>query len=119
MGMFKDMKSTIKNAGEMSEQAKQMQADALAQQKAATEPADPNDPDMQPIQGITVDKYAEITAGLLKNGVMGIEAVNAYAESMSVPAGAWQEVQNGWVARMGQSMAVRTRYGNLYAEYSK
>ncbi|MDO8735732.1 MAG: hypothetical protein Q7K29_01435 [Thermoleophilia bacterium] len=119
MGMFKDMKGMMENASEMSEQAKQMQADAMAQQKAATEPADPNDPDMQPIQGISVDRYAEITAGLVKNGVLGIEAVNAYAESLGVPTGAWQEVQNGWVARMGQSMAVRTRYGNLYAEYSK
>jgi len=119
MGMFKDMKNMMQNANEMTEQAKEMQANAMAQQKAATEPADPNDPDMQPIQGVSIDKYAEITAGLVKNGVMGIEAVNAYAESMGVPAGAWQEVQNGWVSRMGQSMAVRTRYGNLYAEYTK
>jgi hypothetical protein len=117
--MFKDMKSMMQNANEMSEEAKKMQADALAAQQAASQPADPNDPAFAPIQGITVDKYAEISAGLVKNGVMGIEAVNAYAESMGVPAGAWQEVQNGWVARMGQSMAVRTRYGNLYSEYSK
>lgn len=119
MGMFKDMKGMMQNANEMTEQAQKMQADALAQQKAATEPADPNDPDMQPIQGVTLDKYAEITAGLVTNGVMGIEAVNAYAESMGVPAGAWQEVQTGWVSRMGQSMAVRTRYGNVYAEYTR
>jgi len=119
MGMFKDMKNMMQQAGEMTEAAKQMQADAQAAQQAASQPADPNDPAMAPIQGITVDKYAEITAGLVKNGVQGLEAVNAYAESMGVPAGAWQEVQNGWVARMGESMAVRTRYGNLYAEYSK
>jgi hypothetical protein len=119
MGMFKDMKKAMQSAGELSEEAKKMQADAMAQQQAATQPADPNDPAFAPIQGITVDKYAEITAGLVKNGVQGIEAVNAYAESMGVPAGTWQEVQNGWVARMGQSEAVRTRYGNLYAEYSK
>mgnify|MGYP001579899452 FL=1 len=50
---------------------------------------------------------------------MGPEAVNAFAESMGVKAGTWQVVQNGWVARMGQNMAVRTRYGNLYNEYMK
>ena len=119
MGMFKDMKNMMQNANELSEEAKKMQADAQAAQQSASQPADTDDPAFAPIQGITVDKYAEITAGLVKNGVTGIEAVNAYAESMGVPAGAWQEVQNGWVARMGQSMAVRTRYGNLYAEYAK
>lgn len=119
MGMFKDMKKMMEQSGEMAEQAKQMQDDAMAAQQAAGQPADPNDPAFAPIQGVSVDKYAEITAGLVKNGIQGIEQVNSYAESMGVPAGAWQEVQNGWVARMGQSMAVRTRYGNLYAEYSK
>lgn len=119
MGMFKDMKKMMENAGEMTDAAKKMQADALAQQQAASAPADPNDPDFAPIQGISVDKYAEITAGLVKNGVQGVDEVVAYAESMGVPSGTWQEVQNGWVARMGQSEPVRLRYGNLYAEYSK
>lgn len=119
MGMFKDMKDMMKNAGDMSREAHQMQADAQAAQEAAQQPADPNDPMMQPIEGITVDKYAEITAGLAKNGVMGLEEVNAYAESLGVKPGTWQEVQNGWVSRMGQSETVRTRYGHLYNEYSK
>ncbi len=119
MGMFKDMKNMMQNAGDMTKAAQEMQADAIAAQQAASQPADPNDPAFAPIAGVTVDKYAEITAGLVKNGVQGLEAVNAYAESMGVPAGSWQEVQNGWVARMGQNMAVRTRYGNLYADFSK
>jgi len=119
MGMFKDMKNMMQNANDMTKAAQEMQANAQAAQQAASEPVDPNDPSFAPIAGITVDKYAEISAGLLKNGVQGIEAVNAYAESMGVQPGTWQEVQNGWVARMGQSMAVRTRYGNLYNEYSK
>lgn len=119
MGMFKDMKGMMQNAGELSKEAQKMQADAQAAQEAAGQPVDPNDPMMAPIEGITVDKYAEITAGLVKNGVMGLEDVNAYAESMGVKPGTWQEVQNGWVSRMGQSETVRTRYGHLYAEYSK
>jgi hypothetical protein len=119
MGMFKDMKNMMKSAEEMTKAAQQMQADALKAQQAATQPPDPNDPALAPIEGITVDKYAEISAGLLKKGIMGVENVNAFAETMGVKPGTWQAVQNGWVTRMGQSMAVRNRYGILYNEYLK
>lgn len=119
MGMFKDMKKSVKAASNMTEVAKEAQERAMAQQQAASQPVDPNDPSFAPIQGITIDKYAEISAKLVKNGVQGVEAVNEYAESMGVPAGAWAEVQTGWVARMGQSEAVRLHYGNMYSEYSK
>ena len=106
-------------AKDLTKQAQEMQAEAMKQQQAASQPVDLNDPMWAPIEGITVDKYAEISAGLLKNGVMGPENVNTYAEGLGVPSGAWQAVQTGWVARMGQHMAVRTRYGNLYNEFLK
>jgi hypothetical protein len=119
MGFFKDMKNMMDSASKMTQAAQQQQAAAIAAQQAAAAPADLNDPAFAPIEGITVDKYAEISAGMMKKGVVGVEAVNAYAESMGVKPGTWQAVQTGWVARMGQNMAVRTRYGNLYAEYLK
>jgi len=119
MGFFKDMKNLVSNANQMTEVAKQQQAAAMASQQAAMAPVDPNDPAFAPIEGITLDRYAEITAGMLKKGITGVENVNIYAESMGVKRGAWATVQNGWVSRMGTSMAVRTRYGNLYNEYSK
>ena len=119
MGFFKNIKDMMGGASNLAKAAQEQQAAAMAAQQAALQPTDPNDPAWAPIEGITVDKYAEITAGLLKKTVMGPEAVNAFAESMGVKAGTWQVVQNGWVARMGQNMAVRTRYGNLYNEYMK
>jgi len=95
MGMF-DM---LKNAKDMVDQAKGFQQGAMKSQQAAAQPVNLNDP--------------------MKNAVMGLEAVNKYAESKGVPSGAWQKVQNGWVARMGTNEPVRMRFGNLYNEFLK
>jgi hypothetical protein len=119
MGIMKDFGDMMKGANEMTKAAQEQQAAAQKAQAEANQPVDLNDPMWVPIEGVTVDKYAEITALMLKKGIMGVEQVNAFAESMGVPSGKWQVVQNGWVQRMGQHMAVRTRYGNLYNEYSK
>ena len=119
MGFFKDIKNMVANTNSMVTNAQQMQANAMAAQQAATAPADLNDPAFAPIEGITVDKYAEISAALLKRGITGVENVNTFTESMGVKPGTWATVQTGWVGRMGTSMAVRTRYGNLYNEYLK
>lgn len=116
MGLFKDAKNMMSQAGAITAQAQQMQAAALAQQQAAAAPVDLADPMWAPIEGVSLDQYAKISAGLVRDGVTGIEAVEAYAESHGVPAGKWQAVQTGWVARMGQHMEVRTRYGNLYSQ---
>ena len=119
MGIMKNFGDMMKSANEMSKAAQEQQAAAQKAQADANQPVDLNDPMWAPIESVTVDKYAEISAMMLKKGVMGVEQVNAFAESMGVPSGKWQVVQNGWVARMGQHMAVRTRYGNLYNEFSK
>ncbi|OGC19832.1 hypothetical protein A3J90_03960 [candidate division WOR-1 bacterium RIFOXYC2_FULL_37_10] len=115
MGMF-DM---LKNAKDLMEQASMGQKAAMASQQAAAQPVNLNDPMWAPIEGVTLDLYAEISAGLMKNTVMGPEAVAKYAESKGVPSGGWQKVQNGWVARMGTNEPVRVRFGNLYNEFLK
>lgn len=116
MGIFGDM---MKNAKDAMKAGQGYQEEARKNQEEANKPVDLNDPAWAPIEGITVDKYAEITALMMKRGIQGVEAVNEFAESMGVPKGKWQVVQNGWVQRMGQHMAVRTRYGNLYNEFLK
>lgn len=119
MGLIKNFKGMMDGTKDLTKQAQEMQKQAMEAQQAASKPVDLNDPMWAPIEGVTLDKYAEISAGLMKNGVMGLENVNKYAESMGVPAGAWQTVQNGWVAKMGQHEPVRVRYGNLYNEFLK
>jgi len=119
MGIFKDFKGMMDSAKDLSKQAQEMQEQAAKAQQAASQPVDLNDPMWAPIEGITLDKYAELSAGLMKNGVMGLENVASFVESQGVPSGAWQTVQNGWVAKMGQFEPVRVRYGNLYNEFLK
>jgi hypothetical protein len=119
MGLFKDFKGMMDSAKDLTKQAQELQQQAQADQQAASGPVDLNDPMWAPIEGVTLDKYAEISAGLMKNMVMGIENVNKYAESLGVPSGAWQAVQNGWTARMGAHMPVRTRFGNIYNAFLK
>jgi len=108
--MMDDANESIKNAQEMQKKAQE-------DQEKASQPVDMNDPMWAPIEGITLDKYAEITALMGKNNVMGPEAVNAFVESKGVKPGTWQVVQNGWVARMGANEPVRTRYGIIYNEF--
>jgi len=119
MGMFKNFKGMMDGAKDLTKQAQEMQQQAMKDQQAASQPVDLNDPMWAPIEGVTLDKYAEISAGLMKNTIMGLENVNKFAEAMGVPPGAWQAVQNGWVARMGQNIPVRTRYGNIYSALLK
>jgi hypothetical protein len=119
MGLFKNFKDMMDGAKDLTKQASEYQEQAMKDQQAATQPVDLNDPMWAPIESVTLDKYAEISAGLMKNTIMGLENVNKYAEEKGVPAGAWQAVQNGWVARMGANMPVRTRFGNLYNEFLK
>ncbi len=117
MGMFKDFDNMMKNANDAIKKSQDMQAKAAEDQQKASQPVDFNDPMWAPIEGITLDKYAEITALMGKNSIMGPEAVNAFVESKGVKPGTWQVVQNGWVARMGSNEPVRTRYGIIYQNF--
>ena len=42
--------------------------------------------------------------------------VNKYVEANGVPEGKWLEVLNGWTARIGKDIDVRTRYGIIYGD---
>jgi hypothetical protein len=110
MGMFKDMKKTIDGA-------RQMQADATAMMEQANQPVDLNDPAYAPIEGITLDRYAEITAALTRQSLAGVEQIEAWVQTQGVAPGTWQTVQNGWVQRMAGNMQVRTRYGVLFSQF--
>ena len=116
MGFFKDLNNTVANAN-----AAAANANALSQQYAAAgagaPPANPNDPIWAPIEGVTLERYAWLTAQLVKLNLPGADAVTAWVETQGVAAGTWPTVQSGWTSRMGQSMDVRTRYGMLDTQY--
>jgi hypothetical protein len=80
------------------------------------EPVDLNDPIWQPIEGITLDKYAQLTAAMARQGLGTGDQAQAWLEAQGVKAGTWVDVQTGWVNRMANTEAVRTRYGILYSQ---
>lgn len=108
MGFFKNLKGTIDGAH-------QLQADAMQMMEQANQPVDPNDPAFEPIHGVTLDRYAELSAALTRQNLAGPDQVDAWMASQGVPAGRWQEVNRGWAERMAGNAQVRNRYSVLFA----
>ena len=77
---------------------------------------DLTDPIWHPIDGITLDKYAQLTAALARQDAGPATRPRTRSEAHGVKPGTWAVVQTGWVNRMSTSEAVRTRYGILYSQ---
>lgn len=116
MGRFKNIKDSMDDADAPSGQAPVMQQNAYASQAAANQPVDLNDPIWAPIDGITLDKYAQLTAAMARQSLGTPDQAQAWLEAQGVQPGTWAEVQTGWVNRMATNEAVRTRYGVLYSQ---
>jgi hypothetical protein len=120
MGFFDQIKQLfgmVKAAPEMVNQAEGMGAHYQQQAQAGLGEIDLSQPQWESIEGVTLDKYAEISGRLQKEAVAGVEEVNAFAEKHGVPAGKWQPIQIGWTKRMGQHMDVRNRFGHIMSQY--
>ncbi len=115
MGHFENPKESMDDAGALTEPAAPMPGGMYAAQAAARRPVDLNDPVWAPIDGITLDKYAQLTAAMARQDIGTSEQAQAWLESQGVEPGTWGEVQIGWVNRMSTNEVVRTRYGVLYA----
>lgn len=76
-------------------------------------------PQWEPIHGVTLDQYAEISGKLFTEGVVGPEAVQALAEQHGVPPGKWQEVQIGWTQRTAKYPDVGARFSQLQQNYMR
>lgn len=142
MGLFKDlkgMKETIAAAPGMIDEAQKMAANAqamAAQQQAAAAayqaqanaaamgavpgmapgmaPAGaPVGPDFEPVAGVSLELYAEISAGLAAYNYDQSKAVEI-AASKGVSAEAWQSADEMWNARMKTNPAVGQRFNALY-----
>lgn len=116
MGLFKDMKDTLDATPQLIDQAAQLQQNAMATQAAAQQPVDLTDPAWAPIDGITLDKYAQLTAAMARQNLGTPDQAEAWLAAQGVVPGTWANVNVGWVNRMATNEAVRTRYGVLYAQ---
>jgi len=124
MGFFKqikDMKATVAAAPEMIEQAQEMaanaQAMAAAQQAAAQQAAQPAapavGPDFEPIAGVSLELYAEISKSLATVNYDQSQGP-ALAAARGVSPENWQAAVDGWNARMRTNPAVGQRFNALY-----
>ena len=78
---------------------------------------DPNDPAFAPIEGVDLEGYCKAVAAITKAGAQNAEEAAKVAEGQGIPAGKWQTVSDGWVARMRESRAVMNQYGVLYGKF--
>jgi hypothetical protein len=134
MGIFKQMKEMkatvaaapgmIDQANELAEQSGQLVATQQAgvQQAATRQPAAParqaaagpaEGPDFEPIAGVTLDLYAEISKALVALNHNQSEAVDV-AASKGVAASDWSTAVDGWNARMRSNPTVGQRFNVLY-----
>ena len=125
MGLFKDlkgMKETVAAAPEMIEQAQQMSANAqqmaaqqqaMAQQQQAAAAGAAVGPDFEPIAGVSLELYAEISKGLAAVNYDQSQAP-AIAATKGVSGENWQTALDGWNARITANPAVASRFNALY-----
>ena len=66
MRTSKDLEDTVDSAGALADQASEMRREAESAHAAASKPVDLTDPIWHPIDGITLDKYAQLTAALAR-----------------------------------------------------
>ncbi len=119
---MKDMKATVAAAPEMINQAQQLSANAqamAAQQQAAAQAtqaantAPATGPDFEPIAGVSLELYAEISKGLAAVNYDQARAPEV-ALAHGVNATNWAAAVDGWNARIQANRAVGQHFNALY-----
>jgi hypothetical protein len=129
MGLFKqmkDMKNMVAEAPAALDQANQLAANAQVmaaqQQAAATDAAVRQQaavtaaavgPDFEPISGVSIELYAEISRDLATVNYDQAQAP-ALANAKGVVSSDWDAAVSGWNARMQTNPAVGQRFNALY-----
>ena len=120
MGMFKDMKNAVQLRADGVMNASQAKAAADAQAAAfQSTDIDPNDPVLEPIEGVTIERYAELCAAVASAGMKTEDEVEAWAVQQGLAPGGYKRVADGWNARMGTHRALTNRFGALYTAAAK
>jgi hypothetical protein len=130
MGLFKSMKdmaNTVAAAPDMIDEAQKLGANAqamgaqqqaaaqamMAQQQAAMQAGMANGPDFEPVAGVSIELWAEISKGLAAYNYDQSKAVEI-AASKGISAEDWQTALDTWNARLKSNPAVAQRFNALY-----
>jgi hypothetical protein len=116
---IKDLKKAVSAAPGMIEEAQKMQAQAQelqAAQAGAATGAGAIPPELlEPIAGVSLEKYAELAKaiGEKKLDQAGIES---FVQLHGVTPEDWQAAYDGWNERFKGNMALSTHFGALYQQ---
>jgi hypothetical protein len=106
----------IDQAQKMQQQAQEMQAAQMAAGTPAAGAAGDIDPQLlEPIAGVTIEKYAEVSKaiGERKLDQAGIDRL---VLSQGLTPEAWQAAYDGWNERFKGNMALSVHFGTLYQQ---
>jgi hypothetical protein len=79
-------------------------------------PIDPNAPELAPIEGVTLEQYAEVAVGMQGLSPDDDAGMRAYAESHGIAPGTWDAVRDGWNARFEKSPDLVLHWGDVYRQ---
>jgi hypothetical protein len=85
-------------------------------EQAGTAGAEPGDAVWEPVEGIDLDEYARLCAGIVRLGIRGDGNVAAWVEGRGVQPGAWPTISAAWNRRMQTDQRVRERYARVFSE---
>ena len=116
MGLFKKLQDSVSNIGkpdtpdEVSAKQRAMGIDTASFGGPSNAPVAETDPMFEPIEGISLEEYARLAKIAQGQGVTDEAGMAAVAAAEGHDAAVWSGASSGWIARMGQNMAVGQKF---------
>lgn len=79
---------------------------------------DTGDASLQPIDGINLERYAELSASRVKQGIATDEQLKTWLKAEGVSPDAYRSATTGWSQRMTQQPAIAMRYATIFQQKS-
>lgn len=119
MGLFKKLNDLQQQNAAMIQQNQQSWAEQKAMADRINNPQGPaltgDEPTMQPVEGISLQRYAELAVGMQTMG-NDPAAQTAYAEQNGVPQGRYMPIAEEWARRMQADPRINRRFNELWRE---
>lgn len=80
----------------------------------SNQPLSLDDPLLQPIAGVSLEQYAQITKSAANQGITDEVGVCGVAQAQGVPAENFKAAMAGWNDRMRQSMIIGQQFNKTY-----
>jgi hypothetical protein len=111
-----DPENLLIDWGAMTAARKEAVQQNVAAVEAIYNPATISSDAMEPIEGISLERYAQLSAGRVKHNIATDEQLAEWLKSEGVTAAAYEAATTGWTQRMTQQPAVAIRYSTLFQQ---